>query len=106
MSYLERLQRTVDLYARSRRLVSICGVVVEVAPSYFRAEGLSKFVRLGDCVSVESGRSETIAQVVRVDKAGTVLKSFENTGGFGLGAPVRWVARLKYVHMKVGRGAS
>lgn len=92
---LERLQCSVDLFARRERHVSVSGIVVEVTPSYFRTAGLSKFVKLGDCVGVETARGETLAQVVRIDQQGAIVKSFDNNCGAGLGSRVRSIGPIE-----------
>jgi flagellum-specific ATP synthase len=95
MPPFEKLQRSVDLFARTRCLVAVSGVVTEVLPSYIRTAGLSKFVKLGDCVALENGEREAIAQVVRIDKDGAIVKSFDNSGGVGLGSPARRIGPLE-----------
>jgi flagellum-specific ATP synthase len=95
MPELERLLRSVELFGRMERQVKISGEVVEVTPTFMRTAGLSKFVRLGDCVAIETSRGETLAQVVRIDQQGVIIKAFENNCPAGLRSKVRFVGPIE-----------
>jgi len=95
MPALERLQHSVDLFGRDKRQVAISGSVVEVTPTFFRTAGLSNFVNLGDCVGIDTSRGEMLAQVVRLDQQGAIVKAFDNNCGAGLGARVRAVGPIE-----------
>ncbi|MBL1258676.1 FliI/YscN family ATPase [Methylocystis sp. Sn-Cys] len=104
MSKLAQLQRSAELFARTERQIAISGAVVEVTPTYFRTAGLSKFVKLGDCVGVETARGETLAQVVRIDQNGVIVKAFENNSPVGLGSKVRFVGPIELLPHESWRG--
>jgi flagellum-specific ATP synthase len=104
MAALERLRRSVDSLARQKYQVTISGVVVEVTPTYFRTEGLSRFVKLGDCVGIETARGETLAQVVRVDQKGAIVKAFDNASMPGLGARARQIGPIELTPHDSWRG--
>jgi flagellum-specific ATP synthase len=95
MPELERLQRCADLFGRTGRHVTISGAVVEVTPTFFRTAGLSNFVKLGDCVAIDTARGETLAQVVRIDQQGAIVKAFQNNCPAGLGSKVRLVGPIE-----------
>ncbi|MGJ0391814.1 MAG: FliI/YscN family ATPase [Methylocystis sp.] len=95
MPELERLLSLAELFGRSERQVTISGEVLEVTPTFLRTAGLSKFVKLGDCVAIETPRGETLAQVVRIDQHGVIIKAFENNCPAGLGSKVRFVGPIE-----------
>jgi flagellum-specific ATP synthase len=104
MPDLERLQRSADLFGRIERHVTISGVVAEVTPTFLRTTGLSKFVKLGDCVAIETSRGETLAQVVRIDQRGAVVKAFQNNCPAGLGSKARFVGPIELAPHESWRG--
>lgn len=84
------LQKLVDAAARINTrgtLVQISGVVGEVTPTAYRVNGLSRFVKLGDCVSLEPG-GRRHGEIVRIDNGGTTVKPFDSTAEVGLGISV------------------
>ena len=58
---------------------------VEVAPAFCRVRGLAPFVRLGECVDLESEGRSQLGEVVRIDAGGVTVKPFEATLRVGLG---------------------
>ncbi len=62
--------------------------MTEVSPSHFRVEGLSRFLRLDDCVLLEGAGRSCQGQAIRIDRNGVLVKSFESNAGVGLGARV------------------
>jgi flagellum-specific ATP synthase len=52
---LERLERRVGWGLRNLQATRVSGVVTEVAMSHYRVAGLSRFLKLGECVSVDVG---------------------------------------------------
>ena len=85
---LARLRNAIDAFDRAGGGVRVSGAVTEVFPSHFCVEGLSPFVQLGDCVTLESGRSETPGQVIRITRDNALVKSFQSHAGVGIGARV------------------
>ena len=83
------LENMEAVLASARRTMPICrvsGVVTEIAVSHYRVAGLSRFVRLGDCVSVEVGARMQIGEVVRIEDAAITLKPFEARCEAAIGA--------------------
>lgn len=85
---LARLRNAVDIFAREKDWLKICGVVTEVFSSHYKVEGLSKFLKLDDCVRLESEESASLGQAVRIGKDSALVKSFDSGAGIGLGARV------------------
>ena len=66
------LERLANLVARGDRTLSrttVSGEVTEIATTHYRVVGLSRFVRLGDCVRVDGGDRASIGEVVRIEDA-------------------------------------
>ncbi len=61
------------------------GTVTQVTPAYFRVSGLSRHLRLGQCVSLQAGSNTQIGEVVRVDETGATVKPFDATLNTGIG---------------------
>lgn len=95
MPSFEKLQQCVELFTHARRLTRVSGLVTEVLPSTLRVAGLSKFVKLGDCVEIANERGASLAQVVRIDEHGAIVKSFESNVGAGLGASASCVGPIE-----------
>jgi flagellum-specific ATP synthase len=55
----------------------VSGAVVEISMSHYRVAGLSRLLKLGECVSVEIGGRTQIGEVVRIDDASATLKPFD-----------------------------
>jgi flagellum-specific ATP synthase len=82
---LEALAGAVTRAASSLSLVHIGGVVTQVTPAHVRVSGLSRHLKLGQCVRFASGDSLQLGEVVRVDESGATVKPFEATIQTGLG---------------------
>jgi flagellum-specific ATP synthase len=74
---LERLERRVSWGLRHLQAARVSGAVVEVSMSHYRVAGLSRFLKLGECVSVDVGDRAQIGEVVRIDDASATLKPFD-----------------------------
>jgi flagellum-specific ATP synthase len=82
---LDALEAAISALAAAEPKVAVGGSVTEVAPAYCRIGGLSPFVRLGECVELSAGDRAQLAEVVRIDAAGVIVKPFEATLQAGLG---------------------
>ncbi len=74
---LERLETALALGERTLERTSVSGVVTEIATSHYRVSGLSRFVKLGECVRIDVGDHAQIGEVVRIDDATITLKPFD-----------------------------
>jgi flagellum-specific ATP synthase len=83
---LDHIANVVARFAHSRELTSVSGVVSDAFASHYRVEGLSPFLKLGDCVRIGGAPHDCVAQVVRVGRDGALVKSFDNSVSVGLGA--------------------
>jgi flagellum-specific ATP synthase len=57
----------------------ISGSISEVTPAYARVVGLSRFLKLGECVAFSAGGRQQLAEVVQVDEHGATIKAFDNS---------------------------
>jgi flagellum-specific ATP synthase len=69
--------------------VSVRGVVTEIAAAFCRVSGLSPFVKLGECIELETGATPQLGEVVRIDEQGVTVKPFDTTMRAGLGTVAR-----------------
>ncbi len=85
MNALRQLEWALLELQQNTPLASVSGAISEVAPTHFRVSGLSRFVRLGELISVNSMGRPQIGEVVRIDGNGIVAKPFDRqfTGGLG-----------------------
>ena len=83
---LERIAATINAQMRTLPRTRVSGVVTEIATSHYRVAGLSRFVRLGECVSVEVGDRQQIGEVVRIEDAAITLKPFDARCDTAIGA--------------------
>lgn len=85
---LERLARVVATLRSSHPAVRVSGTVVLATPTLYKVAGLSRHVRLGDLVDVESYGQQVSGQVVRVEPDAVTIKFFDNDVSVMLGARV------------------
>ena len=85
MNVLGRLERIVNLACEELPKVRVGGIVTEVTPTHYRVSGLSRFLKLGECVSFGNGERLQYGEVVRLDELGTTVKTFEPNVETGLG---------------------
>jgi flagellum-specific ATP synthase len=83
---LESLERRVALGVRNLPAARVSGAIVEVSMSHYRVAGLSRFLKLGECVGVDVGDRVQIGEVVRIDEASATLKPFEARSDAAIGA--------------------
>jgi len=83
---LERLERRVAWGLRNLQAARVSGVVTEVSMSHYRVAGLSRFLRLGGCVSVDVGDRIQMGEVVKIDDASATLKPFDARCDAAIGA--------------------
>lgn len=85
---LEALDRLVAS-APDLPKVRVSGVVTAVAPAFCRVSGLSPFVKLGECIELDTGGRPQLGEVVRIDEGGVTVKPFETSMKAGLGTAAR-----------------
>jgi flagellum-specific ATP synthase len=83
---LESLERRVAWGVRNLPAARVSGAIVEVSMSHYRVAGLSRFLKLGECVGVDVGDRVQIGEVVRIDEASATLKPFEARSDAAIGA--------------------
>jgi flagellum-specific ATP synthase len=72
--------------AKALPRTQVGGVVTEIAMSHYRVAGLSRFLRLGECVSVDVGDRVQLGEVVRIEDAVVTLKPFDSRCDAAIGA--------------------
>jgi len=83
---LERFEAALALGSRTLARSSVSGLVTEIATSHYRVAGLSRFVRMGECVRVGNGDRAQIGEVVRIDDSAITLKPFDTRCDTAIGA--------------------
>ena len=83
---LERTERRVAWGLRNLPAARVSGVVIEVSMSHYRVAGLSRFLKLGQCVAVDVDDRVQIGEVVRIDDAAATLKPFDARCDAAIGA--------------------
>jgi flagellum-specific ATP synthase len=86
LNALRQLEWALLELQQSTPLASVSGAISEIAPTHFRVSGLSRFVRLGELIGVNSGGKPQIGEVVRIDSEGIVAKPFDRQFAGGLGS--------------------
>jgi flagellum-specific ATP synthase len=86
LNALRQLERALLELQQSTPLASVSGAISEIAPTHFRVSGLSRFVRLGELIGVNSAGRSQIGEVVRIDSDGIIAKSFDRQFAGGLGS--------------------
>ena len=90
MNALRQLEWALLELQQNTPLASVSGAISEIAPTHFRVSGLSRFVRLGELIGVNSGVKSAdrpqIGEVVRIDSDGIVAKPFDRLFAGGLGS--------------------
>lgn len=74
---LARLQRSVTKANEELAQIRISGTITEVTQSHAKVAGLSRFLKLGDCVSFAGDGISQLAEVVRLDEQEATVKTFE-----------------------------
>ena len=86
MNALRQLEWALLELQQNTPLASVSGAISEIAPTHFRVSGLSRFVRLGELVGVNSAERPQIGEVIRIDSDGIIAKPFDRMFAGGLGS--------------------
>lgn len=85
---LGRLAQIVEDACAEAALVRVEGSISEVAPSHAKVRGLSRFLQLGDCVTLSGAHGPGLAEVVRIDADSVTIKLFDAGNNARLGDQV------------------
>jgi len=85
---LAQLERCVKEAQDELGQIRISGSIKEVTPAYARVAGLSRFLKLGECVSFLTDGLTQLAEVVRIDEQGATVKTFDTVALARLGERV------------------
>jgi flagellum-specific ATP synthase len=83
---VERLASLLAQGDRTMPKTCVSGAVTEIATTHYRVAGLSRFVRLGECVRLDVGDRSQIGEVVRIEDGGITLKPFDSRCDTAIGA--------------------
>jgi flagellum-specific ATP synthase len=86
LNALRQLEWALLELQQSTPLASVSGAISEIAPTHFRVSGLSRFVRLGELIGVNTGGKPQIGEVIRIDSDGITAKPFDRVFSGGLGS--------------------
>jgi flagellum-specific ATP synthase len=86
LNALRQLEWALLELQQSTPLASISGAISEIAPTHFRVSGLSRSVKLGELIGVNSAGKPQIGEVVRIDSDGIIAKPFDRQFAGGLGS--------------------
>jgi flagellum-specific ATP synthase len=86
LNALRQLEWALLELRQNTPLASVSGAISEIAPTHFRVSGLSRFVRLGELIAVNSAGRPQIGEVVRIDSDGIIAKPFDRLFAGGLGS--------------------
>lgn len=83
---LQRLADTLTETVSGHNPYRVGGIVSEVMPTHFRVEGMSRFLKIGDCVEIDSACGGELGEIVRVDARSASVKSLEQRLSINIGA--------------------
>ena len=95
MPPLAKLNTLVDEFRQAKNLTRVSGVVTEACPTHYTVNGLSEFLKVGDCVQVGLASRESLGQVMRVGKNAAIIKSFVSGADLCLGALARRIGPIE-----------
>lgn len=101
---LQKLLDCVRPVENAFDLTLISGQVTEISLSHCRVAGLSEFVELGDGVEIDCGASTQMAQIVRIDKDGVIVKPFGANARIGLKSRARRTGPIRIAPHSSWRG--
>lgn len=84
--------------------LKISGRVSAITPTGFAVTGLSRFARLGDCVSVETSSGLVQGQIIRIEKDNLLVKPFVSWADYHLGSRVWYGGRITVSPCEAWRG--
>jgi flagellum-specific ATP synthase len=92
---LARLEHCMNEAQEELGQIRISGLITEVTPASARVAGLSRFLKLGECVSFGAGGLTQLAEAVRIDAQGATVKSFDSMALARLGERVYCAGALR-----------
>jgi flagellum-specific ATP synthase len=82
---LEELEAFSANYFASSPLLRRGGRVASISPHFYRAEGLERYVRIGDVVYSERAGVADFGEVIQIDRKDVLIAPFKATGAIRLG---------------------
>lgn len=87
---LDALEQRIVGAAAGLPLTRIGGTVTHVTPAYVQVSGLSRHLKLGDCIAFGDALAPPLGEVVRIDEDGATIKPFDANLKIGPGE-VAWL---------------
>ncbi len=81
---LEQMAQRIAHAAAAEPLLRVGGVVTRVTPAYVQISGLSRHLKLGDCIALSADETQ-LGEVVRIDKGDATVKPFDASLKIGPG---------------------
>jgi flagellum-specific ATP synthase len=89
-SALDRLEQRVSNAVAALPLVRIGGKITHITPASVQVSGISRHLKLGDCVNFASGTLPQLGEVVRIDEGDATIKPFDANLKIGPGE-IAWL---------------
>jgi flagellum-specific ATP synthase len=86
MSSLSKLEAVAAEIGAGGATISVSGAVTEVSPTFYKVSGLSRFVRLGECVMLPLAAGAQQAEVLRIEDSAVTVKPLQGKVEAGLGS--------------------
>ena len=74
---LSELEDSLNFCRQNFEATRIGGAVTEITTSHYKVSGLSRFVKLGECMTIDVGAQRQVGEVVRIDGEFVTLKPFD-----------------------------
>ncbi|MCC7253294.1 flagellar protein export ATPase FliI [Hyphomicrobium sp.] len=87
---LDLLEQRIAHAKTALPFTRIGGTVTHVTPAYVQVSGLSRHLKLGDCIAFGSASVPPLGEVVRIDEDGATIKPFDNNLKIGPGE-IAWL---------------
>lgn len=87
---LELLEQRIAGASSAITLTRIGGTVTHVTPAYVQVSGLSRHLKLGDCIAFGASTPPQLGEVVRIDAGGATIKPFDANLKIGPGE-IAWL---------------
>lgn len=90
------LAALADAVERVRRElpIAVSGTVAEITASHLRIAGLSKFVKLGDWIAIDTEKGAEVAEAIRIESDSILVRPFEDGHRAAIGARGRLTRAL------------
>lgn len=71
------LEARLNVCRQNVEPIRVSGEVTEITTASYKVAGLSRFVRLGECITIDVGAKRQVGEVIRIDDRLVTLKPFD-----------------------------